>query len=305
MSERRVTITGATGLIGPRLVRELQGSSWEVTVLSRDPDRARSKLPGVEAFAWDLMREPAPAAALEGRAGVVHLAGEPVAQRWNERATKAIRESRVLGTEHLLEGLRATGQRPKVLVSSSAIGYYGPHGAEPIDEEAPPGGDFLAEICVEWEQAAERAGELGMRVLRARTGVVLDGEGGALQKMLPPFKLGVGGPVAGGRQYVPWVHADDVVGIMSTALEDERWSGAANATAPVPVTNREFSKALGRVLRRPALLPVPGAALRVLYGRMAEIVTSGARVVPAKPLMLGYAFRHAELDEALRSALSG
>ena len=305
MSGRRVTVTGATGLLGPRLVRELQGAGWEVTVLSRDPDRARSQLPGVEAFAWNLNSEAAPVAALEGRDGVVHLAGEPVAQRWSERAKKAIRESRVLGTEHLLAGLRDSEQRPAVLVSSSAIGYYGPHGAEPIDEEAPAGNDFLAEICVAWEQAAERAGELGMRVVRVRTGVVLDGKGGALEKMLPPFKLGVGGPVAGGRQYIPWVHAEDVVGIMRAALEDERWNGPANATAPVPVTNREFSKALGRALHRPALLPVPGAALEVLYGEMAEIVTTGARVVPAKPLMLGYAFRHAELDEALRSALSG
>jgi len=305
VSGRRVTVTGATGLLGPRLVRELQGAGWEVTVLSRDPDRARSQLPGVEAFAWNLNSEAAPVAALEGRDGVVHLAGEPVAQRWSERAKKAIRESRVLGTEHLLAGLRDSEQRPAVLVSSSAIGYYGPHGAEPIDEEAPAGNDFLAEICVAWEQAAERAGELGMRVVRVRTGVVLDGKGGALEKMLPPFKLGVGGPVAGGRQYIPWVHAEDVVGIMRAALEDERWNGPANATAPVPVTNREFSKALGRALHRPALLPVPGAALEVLYGEMAEIVTTGARVVPAKPLMLGYAFRHAELDEALRSALSG
>jgi NAD dependent epimerase/dehydratase family enzyme len=255
MSDRRVTVTGATGLLGPRLIRELQGDGWEVTVLTRDPDKARARLDGVEAVRWDLMGEPAPAAALEGRAGVIHLAGENVAQRWSASAKRAIRESRVLGTEHLLEGLRAV--------------------------------------------------ELGMRVLRVRTGVVLDRDGGALEKMLPPFKLGVGGPVAGGRQYIAWVHADDVVGIMAAALADERWSGAANATAPVPVTNSQFSKALGRVLHRPSLLPVPGAALKALYGEMSEIVTSGARVVPAKPLMLGYAFRHPELEEALRSALSG
>jgi len=305
VSGRRVTITGATGLIGPRLVRELQEGGWEVSVLTRDPERARAKLGDVEAHKWDLMSEPAPAAALEGRDGVIHLAGEPVAQRWSAAAKRAIRESREQGTEHLVAGLRAAEQRPKVLVSSSAIGYYGPHGAEPIDEEAPPGVDFLAEVCRAWEAAAEAAAELGMRVLVIRTGVVLDGDGGALEKMLPPFKLGVGGPVAGGRQFVPWVHADDVVGIMTAGLADERWSGVANATAPVPVTNSEFSKALGRALHRPAVLPVPGAALRLLYGEMAEIITGGARVVPARPLMLGYAFRHPELDEALRSALSG
>jgi uncharacterized protein (TIGR01777 family) len=305
MSERRVTVTGATGLIGPRLVRELQDGGWQVTVLSRDPDRARGKLPGVEAYAWELMSEPAPVESLEGRDGVIHLAGEPVAQRWSDSAKRAIRESRVVGTEHLLEGLRGTEQRPKVLVSSSATGYYGPHGPEPLDEEAPPGEDFLAEVCVAWEAVAERAVELGMRVLRVRTGVVLDSSGGALEKMLPPFKLGIGGPVAGGRQYMPWVHAQDIVGIMRTALENESWSGAANATAPVPVTNAEFSKALGRALHRPSILPVPGAALKLLYGEMSEIVTTGARVVPARPLMLGYAFRHPDLDEALRSVLSG
>jgi len=192
-----------------------------------------------------------------------------------------------------------------VLVSSSATGYYGPRGIEPLDEEAPAGVDFLAEICVAWEQAAERAAELQMRVVRVRTGVVLDRDGGALEKMLPPFQLGVGGPVAGGRQFIPWIHTEDLVGIMRSAIEDERWSGAVNGTAPTPVSNRDFSKALGRVLHRPSFLPVPGLALQVLYGEMAEIVTSGARVVPAKPLMLGYEFRHPELEEALRSALSG
>jgi len=301
----RVTVTGATGLIGPTLVRELQAGGWEVTVLTRDPERARARLGDVEAVRWDLLGEPAPAAALEGRDGVLHLAGEPVAQRWSATAKRAIRDSRVAGTEHLLEGLRATEERPAVLVSSSAIGYYGPHGPEPLDEEAPPGDDFLADICVAWEAVAERATELGMRVLRVRTGVVLARDGGALARMLPPFRRGLGGPVAGGRQYIPWIHIEDVVGIMLAALADERWSGAANATAPVPVTNGEFSKALGRALHRPSLLPVPGAALKLLYGDMSEIVTGGARVVPARALMLGYEFRHPDLAEALRSVLSG
>ena len=305
MSSRRVTITGATGLIGPQLVSALREDGWQVTVLSRYPQRAREKLGDVEAFAWDLISEPAPAEALSGRDAVVHLAGEPVAQRWSAETKKAIRESRVLGTSNLIEGLRSAEPRPHVLVSSSATGYYGPRGIEPLDEEAPAGVDFLAEICVAWEQAAERAAELQMRVVRVRTGVVLDRDGGALEKMLPPFQLGVGGPVAGGRQFIPWIHTEDLVGIMRSAIEDERWSGAVNGTAPTPVSNRDFSKALGRVLHRPSFLPVPGLALQVLYGEMAEIVTSGARVVPAKPLMLGYEFRHPELEEALRSALSG
>lgn len=306
MSASSVTITGATGLIGPRLVSELLAGGSEVTVLSRDPARARKRLGDeVQAYAWDLMSEPAPVAALEGRDAVVNLAGENVSQRWSEKAKAAIRESRVTGTQNLIAGIEAASQRPGVLVSSSATGYYGPRGSEPIDEEAPPGSDFLAEVCVAWEQAAERAAGLGLRVVRIRTGVVIDGDGGALAKMLPPFKLGVGGPIAGGRQYLPWIHAEDVVGVVASAVRDERWEGAANATAPVPVSNRDFSLALGRALHRPAVLPVPGFALKALYGEMSMIVTGGARVVPAKPLMLGYAYRHGELDEALSSALGG
>ncbi len=304
----RVTVTGATGLIGPPLVAALRERGASVTVLTRDPARAREKLapasgPPLEAVAWDLMSEPAPAQALAGRDAVVHLAGENVAQRWSAEAKRAIRESRVLGTRNLLAGLRAAEPRPRTLVSSSAIGYYGAHGEEPLDEDAPAGSDFLAEICRQWEDEAAQAQELGVRVVLVRTGVVLDRHGGALAKMLTPFRLGVGGPVAGGRQYIAWVHRDDLVGMMLAALEDERWSGAINATAPEPVSNREFSRALGHALGRPALLPVPGAALRLLYGEMAEIVTGGARVVPAKPLVLGYTFGHPHLDEALTAAL--
>jgi uncharacterized protein (TIGR01777 family) len=303
----RVTLTGATGLIGPSLVASLRERNAQVTVLTRDPERAKEKLGDVEAVRWELSSEPAPAAALAGRDAIVHLAGEPVAQRWSAKVKQAIRESRQVGTHNLIEGIRAVrqeaGQRPGTLVSSSAIGYYGPHGDEPLDEDAAPGSDFLAEVCVEWENAAAAARELGLRVVQVRTGVVLDSDGGALSKMLPPFRLGVAGPVAGGRQYISWIHAKDLVGMMLAAIEDERWSGPVNATAPEPATNRDFSKVLGRVLGRPALLPVPGAALRVLYGDMAEIVTSGARVLPAKPLVLGYKFSHPQLEEALRSAL--
>jgi uncharacterized protein (TIGR01777 family) len=304
MSTPSVAIVGATGLIGRRLVEELKQGGWAVTVLSRDPERARGLLGGdVEAHAWEMLSEPAPAAALEGRDAVVNLAGEPVSQRWSAKAKEAIRASRVTGTENLIAGLRSLESRPQALVAASAIGYYGPHGSEPLDEEAPPGRDFLAEVCVAWERASEQAASLGMRVALIRTGVVLDGQGGALEKMLTPFRLGVGGPIAGGRQFLAWVHVEDVVGIYRAALEDPGWTGPANATAPTPVTNRDFSRALGRVLHRPAALPVPGLVLQALYGEMAQIVTGGARAVPAKPLMLGYAFRHPELDEALRSAL--
>jgi uncharacterized protein len=322
----RVTVTGATGLLGPAVVAHLRAHDAQVTVLSRDPERARAKLsntappprpgqpdpPPLEAIAWDPMTEPAPTEALNGREGVVHLAGEPIAQRWSAQAKRAIRESRTTGTCNLIEGLRALdsaaegappGPRPRVLVSGSAIGYYGHHGEEPLDEEAPAGSDFLAQVCVAWESEAQAAAELGMRVVQVRTGVVLDPQGGALAKMLPPFRLGAGGPVAGGRQYISWIHRDDLAGVVGAALGSDRWQGPVNATAPAPVSNGEFAKALGRALHRPALLPVPALALRALYGEMAQIVTSGARVLPAKPLMLGYRFAHPDLDEALRAAL--
>jgi uncharacterized protein (TIGR01777 family) len=259
----------------------------------------------VQLAPWDPLTEPAPADAIAGREAVVHLAGENVAQRWTRRAKQAIRESRVIGTRHLLEGLRDAGDRPGVLVSASAIGYYGPHGEEPLDEEAPAGEDFLARVCADWEAEAERASELGARVVLLRTGVLLDPAGGALARMLPPFRLGLGGPVAGGRQYVSWIHREDLLGIILTALSDERWSGAVNATAPDPCPNRDFSRTLGRALKRPALLPVPSFSLKLLYGQMAEVVTTGARVVPAKALVLGYRFQHLHLTGALRSLLAG
>lgn len=303
MSATRVTLTGATGLIGPQLLQALRASGAEVTILTRDPESAREKLGDVEAIAWDLMGEPAPVAALAGRDAVVHLAGEPVAQRWSPKVKRAIEESRVQGTRNLIEGLRGANPRPATLISSSAIGYYGPHGEEPLDEEAPAGNDFLAQVCLEWEAEAAKATELGLRVVQVRTGVVLDSSGGALAKMLPPFRLGVGGPVAGGRQYISWIHTADLVGMMVAAISDQRWVGPVNGTAPEPLHNRDFSRVLGRVLKRPALLPVPAVALQLLYGEMAEIVTTGARVVPAKPLVLGYEFQHPELEEALRSAL--
>ncbi len=300
----RVTVTGATGLIGSRLVRALRERGDEVTVLSRSPERARGAFGGdVEAHAWDPAAGRAPADALAGRDAVVHLAGENVAQRWSEQAKRRIHDSREQGTRHLVEGLRAADPRPAVLVSSSAVGYYGPHGDEPLPEDTPPGEDFLARVCVAWEREAQAAEALGLRVVLVRTGVVLDKEGGALGKMLPFFKAGVGGPVAGGEQLMPWVHADDVVGIYLRALDDPAWSGPVNATAPEPVTNKAFSKALGRALHRPAVAPVPAVAIQLLYGDMSEIVTKGQNAVPRRTLELGYRHLHPDLDEALRTAL--
>ena len=299
----RVTITGATGLIGRRLAGALRERGDDVTVLSRNPDKAGAAL-GVEAAAWQPESEPAPAEALSGRDGVIHLAGEPLAQRWNDDVKRRIRTSRELGTRNLVAGLRDSDPRPGVLVSASAVGYYGPRGDEPVTEDAPPGDDFLAQVCVAWEREAAAAEELGMRVVRLRTGVVLDKGGGALARMLPFFRLGIGGPVAGGHQYLPWIHIDDLVGLYVAALDGAEWTGAVNATAPEPRTNKEFSGALGRALGRPAFAPVPGFAVRLLYGEMADIVVTGQRAVPERAQALGFAYAHPELEEALRSALA-
>lgn len=302
----RVTVSGATGLIGSRVLRVLLADGADVTVLSRDRERARKRLPaGVEVAAWDPLAQPAPVDALEGRDAVLHLAGATIAQRWSDRAKREIRESRVRGTANLIEGLAASGERPRALVCSSAFGYYGPSGDEPLDEDAPPGNDFLARVCVEWEEQARRARELSMRVVSVRTGIVLDRDGGALARMLAPFRLGLGGPIAGGRQYMPWIHHEDLVALMLTALRDERYAGPINASAPEPVSNREFSHVLGRVLHRPAVAPLPAFVLRTIFGEMSSILTTGARAVPAKALVLGFGFAYPELEDALRAALAG
>ena len=302
----KVTVTGATGTLGSALVAELLARSDEVTALSRNPDSARRKLGAeVNALAWaDPKGDSPPAQALRGQDAVMHLLGEPVAQRWSEQAKKEIRDSRVLSTRNLVAGLAelSEAERPGVLVSQSASGFYGPQGDQRVDESAPAADDFLAEVCVAWEAEAHHAESLGLRVALARTGVVMSEEGGALEKMLPPFKLGVGGPVAGGKQYVPWIHADDVVGALLFCLDTEGATGPINLSAPEPVTNAELSKALGHVLKRPAVAPVPAFAIKTLYGEMASIVTSGVRAVPKRLLELGYDFRRPDLEDALRAA---
>jgi uncharacterized protein (TIGR01777 family) len=299
----RVTVTGATGLIGTRLVGALRERGDEVTVLSRAPDRAAATL-GVEAIGWDPAAEPAPSAALAGRDAVLHLAGEPIDQRWTTDAKQRIRASREQGTARLVEGLRAADPRPPALVCASAVGYYGPRGDEELDETAPAGAGFLADVCRAWERSAAPAVALDMRVAWLRTGVLLDRSGGALARMLPPFRAGLGGPIAGGGQYVSWIAPDDLVAMYLAAVDDEAWRGAINASAPEPVTNRALSRALGRVLRRPAVLPVPAIALRALYGEMSVVVTTGQRAVPARAGELGFAFGHGTIDGALRAALT-
>jgi uncharacterized protein (TIGR01777 family) len=298
----KVAVTGATGLIGTRLVGALRDRGDSVLALSRNPGRARERL-GVEAAGPDPATGAAPVEVLSGIDALVNLAGEPIAQRWSAEAKQRIRASRSARTEKLVAALAEANPRPRVLVSASAAGFYGDRGADELDESSPPGDDFLASVCVDWERAADAAADLGIRVVKLRTGVVLDRSGGALKKMLPPFRAGVGGPVAGGHQYMPWVALDDVAGMYAAALHDEAWSGAVNACAPGPVTNAEFSNALGRALKRPAVLPVPGLALRLVYGEMATVVTASQRMVPRRARELGYEFTHPELDGALKAAL--
>ena len=300
----RVTLTGATGGIGRGLAEALIARGDEVTALTRSPERAAGRLPqGVTAVGWDPVAGPAPADALAGRDAVVNLAGENVAQRWTSEVKQRIRASRELGTRNLVEGLRIAEPRPAALISGSASGYYGPHGDERVGEDAPAGDDFLAAVSVAWEREALQAEGLGMRVAIVRTGIVLDADSGALATMLTPFKLGVGGPVAGGGQYMPWIHREDEIGLLLAALDNPGFSGPVNGSAPEPATNRDFSRALGRALHRPAFAPIPAAAIKVLYGDMAQIVVKGVRMVPGRAAELGYTFRHPDLDEALRSTL--
>jgi uncharacterized protein len=306
----RVVVTGATGMIGRSLVSALLARGEDVVALSRDAGRGRRALDDrVEVHTWgNPVGEPPPSDALAGADAVVHLIGAPVAQRWTDEAKEAIRDSRVASTRFLVQGLLALAPdaRPSVLVSQSATGFYGPRGSEPVDEGASAGSDFLAGVVVAWERealAAASSSDGGVRVVVTRTGVVLSPEGGALAKMLPFFRLGIGGPVAGGRQYVPWVHLDDVVGAMAFTLGNHDATGAVNLTAPAPATNADLSHALGRVLKRPAFLPVPALALKALYGEMAQIVVTGQRAVPARLEELGYHFRYPELEPALRDVL--
>jgi uncharacterized protein (TIGR01777 family) len=304
----KVAVTGASGTIGEALVEKLRERGDEVVALSRDPDGAREKLgAGVETVAWrNPAREQAPADALAGTDAVLNLMGAPVEQRWSDQTKRAIRESRIAGTRNLVEAIAAAEPRPGVLVSQSASGWYGARGDEWVDESEPPAeDDFLADVVVGWEREARRAEELGLRVALARTGVVLSESGGALEKMLPFFKLGLGGPVAGGRQYFPWIHLDDEAGALLHLLDTDSASGPVNVCAPEPATNRELSQTLGRVLRRPVFAPVPGLAVRALYGGMAQIVTTGVRMDASRLRQLGFEWRQPELEAALRSATGG
>jgi uncharacterized protein (TIGR01777 family) len=300
----RVLVTGASGLIGSALCDALLARGDEVVGLSRDPARARSTNPTVTWHAWNPETERPPAEAIEGADGVVNLLGEPINQRWTDESKARIRASRIDATRNLIQGIQAATNGPSVMVSQSAVGYYGDRGETIVDEAAGPGSGFDARVVVDWEAAAREA-EGDLRLVILRTGLVLTSRGGLLKELLTPFKLGVGGPLAGGRQFWPWISLDDEVGMIVWALDDERVSGTFNATGPAPVTNRDFSKALGRALGRPAVVPAPKLALVARFGsEAAESLAAGQRAVPRRALDLGYQFRHADADAAIKAALA-
>ena len=300
----KVLVTGATGLIGSVLCDALLTRGDEVAGLTRDPAKARLAKPGVEWHPWEPTLERPPAAAFEGVAGVVNLVGERIDRRWTEEAKQRIMESRRTATHNLVGAIAGLQRRPRVLVNQSAVGYYGDRGDAVVDESTGPGSSFDAEVVQAWEQAAREIEGAEVRLVIARTGQVLDSGGGLLAELLTPFKLGVGGPIAGGGQYLSWIHRDDEVGLLLWALDDERVSGALNATAPSPATNRDFSKALGRALGRPAVMPVPGFVLDLKFGReFGRVLRGGQRVVPKRAQELGFEFMHPELDEALEDLL--
>jgi hypothetical protein len=299
----KVLVTGATGLIGSALCRSLVNEGQAIVTLSRHPHRGHHH-PAAEVHQWEPEVSPPPAQALQGVDAVVHLAGEPVAaRRWTAEQKQRIRDSRVIGTRHLVTALGAAEARPGVLISASAVGIYGDRGDEALDEQSSAGRDFLSAVCQEWEQEAARARALGLRVAPVRIGVVLSTEGGALPRMLPPFKLGVGGRLGSGRQWFPWVHIADVVGIIRHALLSPALGGPVNAVAPGIVTNAEFTQELARVLHRPAGLPVPEFALRLLMGETAEVLLASQRVTPRVALAAGYQFRYPTLQAALDQLL--
>lgn len=297
----RITLTGATGFIGSRLTERWIGEGHELHVLAR----RRGKLPPeVRFWEWAQPTESdPPPESLNGSDAVVNLAGEPVAQRWNEDVKQRIKESRVAGTNRLVKAISTLERKPQVLVSGSAVGYYGSRGDEVLTEESAQGQGFLAEICQQWEAQARQATELGLRVVCLRTGIVLGTESGALPQMLTPFRLGVGGKLGSGKQWMPWIHIDDIVGLFDLALKSERLKGAVNGCAPNPVTNEDFSKELGAALHRPALISVPEFSLKLLFGEMAQVVLASDRALPKAALAAGYQFRFPLLSSALSQLL--
>ena len=291
-----VVITGASGLVGGALINELRQRGTSVIAVSRNP-RSHMALSGVNWTGWDGLTD-----AVSGAAGVVHLAGEGIVdQRWSSARKAALRGSRIDTTRQVVQAIQEAAEKPAVLVSASAIGYYGNQVERESTEAAPSGDDFLADLCVDWEAESQNA---GVRTVNPRIGIILANEGGALPRLLMPFKLGLGGPIGFGRAWWSWIHVDDVVGAILFALEQNYIEGAINLTAPNPVRNSDFSGALGRALGRPALMPVPPVALKLALGEGASVLLASQRILPTRTLEFGYRFKFTEIDEALQDLVA-
>lgn len=296
-----VVLTGATGFIGRRLILRLAAEGHAMRVLGRSPKKG---LPASARFGiWDPSQGAPPVDSLSGASAIVHLAGETVAQRWTPDAKRRIRASRVDGAKRLIESLAKASPRPTTLIGASAIGYYGDRGEEALTEDSPAGDGFLAGVCRDLEAALGEATSLGVRVVMPRIGVVLGPEGGALARMLPPFRLGLGGRLGGGRQWMSWIHVEDLIGLVCHALDGDL-RGPVNATAPNPVRNSEFTSALARALHRPGLFPVPEFALKLLFGEMSEVLLGSQKVVPRAAESAGFKFQFPEVFSALKDLLS-
>lgn len=305
-NEQRVVVTGATGLIGRALCSRLRERGYAVVVFSRDPQKARQALPdAAEYVAWDASASGPWATAVNGAYGVVNLAGASLfSKRWTEAYKRVLWDSRVIGTRGLVNAMRQASVKPQVLISGSGVDYYAStRGDEPLTEDAPPGDDFLAQLCAAWEREALTAEALGVRVVTVRTGIVLARDAGALPLMKLPFTFFAGGYILPGNQWLSWIHLADEVGIILKALEDAELRGPVNASAPHPQTNAEFMGMIGRVLGRPACAPVPGFALRAALGEFADALTTGQRVVPDKITRHGYQFQYPHSQQALRDLL--
>ena len=299
----RVVVSGATGFVGSRLSEKVSEAGGQVVALSRNSGSAQSKVPSLTgAHSWNPLSEPAPAAAFEEADAVVHLAGETVVGRWTQAKRDAIRDTRVIGTRNLVNGLRDLPNKPKILVAASAVGFYGDRAEEELTETSAAGDDFLADVCQEWEAEAAKAKEFGVEVARVRIGVVLAKGGGALDAMLTPFKLGAGGPLGSGRQWWSWIHRDDLCGLILYLVERGE-SGVYNGTAPNPMRQKEFARVLGRVLHRPSFMPAPAFALKIVLGGFATELLSSKKVLPQATQAAGFSYHFSELEPALRQAL--
>ncbi|HSR70446.1 MAG TPA: TIGR01777 family oxidoreductase [Acidobacteriota bacterium] len=300
----KIVVTGATGMIGKPLCRRLLDDGHELIILSRSAAKTAEIFPDSEIISWDAVSEPPPARLLQGAEAAVHLAGESIAERWTKQRKEAIHDSRVFGTRNLVHGLLACEPKPRLLLSASAVGFYGNTQDETVDESSPAGKGFLAGVGVRWEEEALPAAEAGMRLVLLRSGIVLDASGGALGKMLTPFKLGLGGRLGNGRQYMSWIHLEDQVRAILHCFNKEEVHGPVNLVAPNPVSNKEFTRTLAKVLRRPAFLPAPAFILRLVLGEMAEqMLLQGQRVEPGVLQRTGFEFQHPRLEKALRDLL--